>query len=137
MNVRNCRKCGKMFNYVMGPMICPDCVKAQEELFQTAKKYVDEHPGCDIRELAEAIEVDAQQIRQWIREERLQFADDSAITLQCEKCGASIRSGRYCEKCKAEMSNGLNSAFGLNKPAPVQQQAKKRESDGNKMRFLK
>ena len=135
MNVRNCRKCGKMFNYVMGPMICPDCVKAQEELFQKAKKYVQDNPGCDIPELAEAVEVDAQQIRQWIREERLQFADDSMIQIECENCGALIRSGMYCDKCKAEMSSGLKSAFGLNKPKPEPVQ-KKRESDGNKMRFL-
>lgn len=135
MNVKNCRKCGKMFNYAFGPIICPDCISAQEELFQKAKKYVQDNPGCDIQELSENVEVDANQIRQWIREERLQFSDDSPIRIACESCGSMIRSGRYCDACKNEMASGMKSAFGLNKPAP-EPMVKKRESDGNKMRFL-
>ncbi|MCR4787276.1 MAG: flagellar protein [Lachnospiraceae bacterium] len=135
MNVRNCRNCGKLFNYVLGPIICPDCMNAQEELFQVAKAYVQDHPGCDIQELSENVDADINQIRQWIREERLQFSEDSPIRIACEACGAMIRSGRYCEACKNNMSNGLKSAFGMNKPAPEPIQ-KKRESDGNKMRFL-
>lgn len=136
MNLKNCRKCGKMFSYAFGPVICQECLSEQEEVFQKAKKYVQDNPGCDIQELAENVEVEAQQIRQWIREERLQFAEDSPIRIACEGCGAMIRSGRYCEACKKDMSSGLQSAFGLNKPAPMPE-VKKRESDGNRMRFLK
>ncbi len=134
MNVRNCKKCGKLFNYVLGPIICQECMGEQEELFQKAKAYVQEHPGCDMQELSRECEVDAQQIRQWIREERLQFSDDSPIMIACENCGARIKSGRYCDKCKAEMSNGLRSAFGMNKPKI--EPPKKKERDGDKMRFL-
>lgn len=136
MNVKNCRKCGKMFNYVFGPIICSECMSAQEELFQKAKKYVQDNPGCDIQELSENVEVDAQQIRQWIREERLQFSDDSPIRIACEGCGSMISSGRYCQACKNNMSNGLQSAFGLNKPAATPKPDTRRESNTNKMRFL-
>lgn len=135
MNVRNCKKCGKLFNYAFGPIICQDCIGAQEELFQKAKKYVQENPGCDIQELSENVDVEVSQIKQWIREERLQFSTDSPIRIACEGCGSMIRSGRYCEACKANMTSGLNNAFGLNKPKP-EPQVKKRESDGNKMRFI-
>lgn len=135
MNVKNCRKCGKMFNYAFGPVICPDCISAQETLFQEAKKYVQDNKGCDIQELAEHVGCDAQQIRQWIREERLQFSDDSPIRIACESCGAMIRSGRYCDACKNNMANGMKDAFGLNKKAP-EPEIRKRTSDGNKMRFL-
>ena len=135
MNVKNCRKCGKMFNYVMGPVICPDCMNAQEELFQKAKAYVQDNPGCDIQELAEHVDVEVGQVRQWIREERLQFADDSPIRIACEGCGAMIRSGRYCDACKNNMSNNMRNAFGLNKPA-AQPTVQKKESNGNKMRFI-
>ena len=34
MNVRNCRKCGTIFNYVMGPIVCPACREALEEKFK-------------------------------------------------------------------------------------------------------
>ncbi|MGN0376507.1 MAG: flagellar protein [Suilimivivens sp.] len=135
MNVRNCKICGKIFNYAVGPVICPRCREAREAKFQEVKKYVSEHRGADIIEVSEECDVDASQIRQWIREERLQFADDSPIMIACEGCGTMIRSGRFCDKCKAEMTNGFKDVLGQNKPsnsAPV----KKSVRDGDKMRFL-
>ena len=136
MNVKNCRKCGKIFNYAFGPVICSDCMNAQEELFQKAKKYVQENPGCDIQELSENVDVDAGQIRQWIREERLQFSDDSPIRIACEACGSMIRSGRYCEACKKNMASGLNNAFGVNKPKLPPKDTAPKGPDKNKMRFI-
>lgn len=136
MNVRNCRKCGKIFNYIVGPVICPRCKENQEAKFQEVKKFVQENHGADIAEVAEACEVEVKQIRQWIREERLQFADDSPIRIPCESCGAMIQSGRFCDKCKAELSNGFKHSVGLDKPKePAKKPEKKSERD--KMRFLK
>ena len=135
MEVKTCKRCRKFFNYITGPYICPVCKEKIEQDFQKVKKYIDDNPGADIKEVAEACEVDPQQIRQWIREERLQFSDDSPIRIACEACGSMIRSGRYCDACKNEMASGMKSAFGLNKPAP-EPVVKKRDSDGNKMRFL-
>ena len=31
MNVRNCRHCGRIFNYVAGPIMCPACREKMEE----------------------------------------------------------------------------------------------------------
>ena len=111
MNVRNCRKCGRIFNYVVGPAICPACREAMEEKFQEVKKYVQDNRNATIPDVSEACDVDPNQIKQWIREERLQFADDSPIKVTCEVCGAMILSGRYCDKCKLEMVNNLNGAI--------------------------
>lgn len=135
MNVRNCKMCGKIFNHVAGPIICPRCMELREEKFQEVKKYVAEHRGADIIEVSEECDVETGQIHQWIREERLQFAEDSPIKIACESCGAMIRSGRFCDKCKAEMTNGFKDAMGLNKKA-VEAPVRKQTSDGNRMRFL-
>ena len=110
-DIRNCRICGKIFNYVMGPVVCPRCKEKLEEKFQEVKKYIQDNHGADIPEVSEACDVDPAQIRQWIREDRLQFADDSPIMIPCEKCGKMIRSGRFCEQCKAEMTNTFRNAF--------------------------
>lgn len=112
MNVKNCRRCRRLFNYVVGPYICPRCREEIEKEFQVVKKYIEENPNKNINEVAEACEVDPQQIRQWLREERLQFTDDSAIGLECERCGVTIKSGKYCDKCKQEMAAGFNAAIG-------------------------
>lgn len=136
MNIKNCRKCGKMFSYAFGPIICQDCLSAQEEIFQKAKKYVQDNKGCDIQELADNVDVEVQQIRQWIREERLQFSDDSPIRIACESCGAMIRSGRYCDVCKNNMARNLGNSVGLNRAPKAQPEANRRTADGNKMRFI-
>ena len=134
MNVRNCRVCKKIFNHVSGPPICPGCRDAKEKKFQEVKKYIQDQRTASIHEVAEACEVEISQINQWIREERLQFAEDSPIRVACEKCGEMIRAGAYCDKCKAEMTNTLSSVY--KKETPVVEAPAKKDKDGNKMRFL-
>ena len=137
MNVRNCRKCGRVFNYIIGQTLCLSCRDELENKFKEVKEYVQKNRGCTINDVAEICEVEASQIKQWIREERLEFTEDSMIGLACEICGASIRTGRYCEKCKAQTLNGLNNvvrqAQASRQPAqPVQRNPK----DNPRMRFL-
>ncbi len=134
MDVRNCRRCGRLFNYAMGPIICPQCREALEVKFQEVKKYISEHKGCGIAEVSEECDVTPQQIRQWLREERLEFSADSPTGLECENCGAIIRSGRFCEKCKAGMVNHLQTAY---KKEPEPKPEKKKEKDEKAgMRYL-
>lgn len=136
MNVRNCRRCRKLFNYVVGPIVCPQCRDELEAEFQKVKKYVQEHPRVDIRTVSEECEVEVSQIRQWVREERLEFADDSAVGLNCERCGKIIKSGRYCPECKRDMTQTLNNvmAAGRGTVSNTKEPAPKR--DNPKMRFL-
>lgn len=136
MNVRNCRKCKKLFNYVVGPIICPACRDEMEAEFQKVKKYVQENPHCDIRTVSEACEVDPAQIRQWVREERLEFSDDSAVGLNCEKCGKIIKSGRFCDECKRDMTSTFNNAIGLGRGTVSNVKPQKPTKENPKMRFL-
>ena len=109
------------------------CKEKIEQDFQAVKKYIDENTGADIKEVAEACEVDPQQIRQWIREERLQFSADSMVGLNCERCGAMVRSGRFCDKCKTNLTTNLNRAFGL---MPGEVTVEKKTPSAARMRFL-
>ncbi len=133
MNIRNCKLCGKIFNYVSGPIMCPSCRDSMEAKFQEVKEYIREHKGVGIAEVAEACEVDAAQIRQWLKDDRLEVTEDSAIFLSCESCGAPIRSGRFCEKCKGDVSKGLNDIVKAHRAAkaPV-----RKKDDPARMRFL-
>ena len=133
MNLRNCPRCGKMFNYVAGPPICDPCRKALEDDFQKVKQYIEENPRASLKQISEECKVTTKQIQQWIREERLMFSKDSPIQLVCEKCGELITTGRFCAKCKYSMANNLNNTFAKPKPA-LQQPVKKEPKAG--MRFL-
>ena len=135
MNVWNCRSCGSIFNYVSGPVTCPACREKLEKKFQEVKEYIRENKGVGIAEVAEACDVDPGQIRQWLREERLELAEDSAIQLACESCGRAIRSGRFCEKCNANMTRNLQDI--LNEGRKQQTKPVRNSSDSAKMRFLK
>ena len=136
MNVRNCRLCGRIYNYVAGPNICPNCRDGMEAKFQEVKEYIREHKGCGIQEVADACDVETGQIRQWLREDRLEVTENSAIFLNCESCGAPIRSGRFCEKCAYNMKQGFDEAIGAGKKAAAPKKPERKDGDKAKMRFL-
>jgi len=88
MDVRNCRQCGRLYNYIGGSMynLCPDCIDKQ--------------------------------LQQWIREERLTFSEDSPIGIPCEMCGKTIKSGKFCESCKQQMATNLGKMYRNEAPDP-------------------
>lgn len=131
MEVKNCRECGRLFNYMSGPRMCAACKQRLEDKFVEVKEFIRDNPHATISEISETMEVNTQQLYQWVREERLVFSDDSMVTIECETCGAAIRTGRYCEKCKSNVANGLSGLYKKEQPA-----VKKQQKDGNKMRFL-
>lgn len=135
MNVKNCKVCGRIYNYVAGPNVCPSCRDDMEAKFQEVKEYIRNHKGCGVQEVSEECDVEPAQIRQWLREDRLEVTEDSAIFLSCEACGAPIRSGRFCEKCQVSMIKGFKDVLGSGqKHAP--KPAARKDDDSPKMRFL-
>ena len=117
MEVRNCRGCGKIYNYSKGVYFCPACRDSLEKKFAEVKDYLYDHPKSPIQEVSEACDVSGDQIRQWIREERLELSKDSPVILCCINCGEQISSGEYCPKCKNRTQNSLQSALKSDKEA--------------------
>ena len=134
MDVKNCRRCRRLFNYIGGQPICPQCREELEKKFHEVKKYIFDNKGVTIKDVVENCDIDENTVRQWIREERLEFSAGVDIGVTCEKCGAPIVSGRFCDKCKASMINQLSEA-GRRPEAEAPEPAKK-AATGNKMRFL-
>ena len=105
MEVKNCKDCGRLFNYMGGAPLCDGCRKKLEQKFQEVKQYLDENPNASVNQVSEDNDVSVKQIKQWIREERLSLSEASLDGVTCEHCGRPIRTGRFCEKCKAAMAN--------------------------------
>ncbi len=135
MEVRSCRNCRRLFNYLSGPPICPQCKDELEKKFFVVKEYIRENPQAGLRQISKETDVTTNQLQQWVREERLQFSEDSDIAMQCEKCGVKIYTGRYCDNCKSNMANGLTKAFAGDKKK--EEAPKPKKASGNKMRFKK
>lgn len=132
MEVKNCKGCGRLFNYLQGPPLCTSCIADLEEKFQEVKDYLRQNPKAPLNIIAENNDVTVKQIKQWVREERLTFTEESQITLDCENCGAPVLSGRFCDKCKVVLHNELAGA--IRRPRTLEPQKQNRDKD--KMRFL-
>lgn len=130
MDTRNCRMCGRLFNYIRSPF-CQACTEKLEEKFKQVKDYIYEHPGAGLAEVSEENEVSQSTIQHWVREERLSFSEDSQVTFACEKCGIPIRTGRFCKRCKDKMKQEFSKLYYV--------EPEKKEKKGTstaKMRFL-
>jgi flagellar operon protein (TIGR03826 family) len=134
MNVRNCNKCGRIFNYVTGQSICSQCKKDLEVLFKETRVFIRRNPNASMQEVSESCKVEIKQIKQWIREERLSFSKDSDVGVECEQCGTKIKTGRFCEPCKASTLKDLNSVRQPQNSAPVESSPKPEVK--NQMHFL-
>lgn len=133
MEVKACKKCGNLFNYIAGLPLCPACMKEIDDKFPEVKQYIYDHPRVGIQQVSEDNEVPVAIIKKWVKEERLTFAEGSAIGVECERCGKMILTGRFCEACKTEVKN----AFGKMVSSAAQPPKQEKKQDSARMRFLK
>lgn len=138
MEVRNCRQCGRLYNYIGGSYknLCPSCINKLEDKFAVVKEYIEDNKMATISEISEECEVSVKQLEQWIREERLCFTEDSPIGIACESCGATIKSGRFCDKCKSTMASQLGSMYGQKTNPNLKSNTRQTDREKARMRFL-
>lgn len=108
MDITNCKKCGRAFG-ADGNDLCTRCRYDSEDAFKLVKEYLYEHPRASVSEVSDETGVSEKLILQFLREERIEIVEGDNTFLDCEKCGDSITSGRYCKSCidkmKKEFSN--------------------------------
>jgi hypothetical protein len=132
MDTINCKICGRLFYYQTGAPLCPKCTSILDEKFDRVKEYLYENPGATMQNVSEVNDVSVQQIRKWVREERLEFTADSIIGVDCEICGTLIKTGRFCKGCKDALALRLGKAF--NQPIP--EEIKNELKEKSAIRFL-
>lgn len=129
MEVKVCKNCRRLFNYIYGPELCQDCIiivsnhdkeqtnkestvtineliREDKEKHTKVKDYIMVHPKATIVQISKANEISAAKLLEWIREDRLEFSEDSKDAwFECAKCGKKIKSGRMCYQCKQTRYN--------------------------------
>jgi len=134
-DVRNCKRCGKLYNYIGGPMLCPICLDKDEEDFKRIKDYLYENPGASMAEISSVLEISTEKITRFLREGRLEIINnENNLILECESCGRPIKTGRYCDDCAREMREDLKKTA-RNIKASFNTDTSK-ESEGVGMRYL-
>ncbi len=96
-----CRRCGQYYDAkVLGSVYCYNCHAIEEEKYQMVRELVKANPGIGIGRVSQETGLSTRKIIKYVKEERLEFVGASAAYLNCEDCGAKIKTGRYCAKCR-------------------------------------
>lgn len=110
VEVRVCKKCKKLFQTMTNQKICHECREELEKEFRRAKVYIRQNPGAGVSDVSAALDISPAQILQWVRQDRLFFADAAKVQLPCMACGEMINSGYYCRRCEAVFGDGFGSS---------------------------
>lgn len=105
-NLRNCVECGRLFAYIQGRPVCSRCMEQEEEKYLVVRRYIRDHPGATVFEVADETGIEEELILQFLREGRLQ-SKGFAEVLECQRCGKRINSGKYCENCVRELDTQI------------------------------
>ncbi|MFG6147986.1 TIGR03826 family flagellar region protein [Halobacillus sp. B23F22_1] len=100
----NCPRCNSLFMKGQAT-VCRDCVKQEEEEFQTVYAFVRQKKNrtATVPEIVRETGVAEYKIRDFVKAKRLHPSQFPALAYSCEKCGADIQEGRICEACAVDL----------------------------------
>lgn len=129
-----CKNCGgKLFYQSGGLYRCEDCGEEELDDFGKIKQYLEEHGPSAATFISEGTGVSLEIINLFLKNGRLEIPEGSNFYIKCERCGCSLRFGRYCYSCTKELAGQLKGAMFEQmgeKPKSVQ------EKEKGKMHFL-
>lgn len=133
MELKTCPECRRLFNYLTGDVVCPECKNRLEEEFCVVKEYITEHTGARMAQVAKDCEIALSQIKQWIREEKIHLSDEQEAYSSCERCGRPIPIGQFCNICQSQLLHEVENALKSDMPTNTMEKPKREEP---KIRFL-
>lgn len=134
--VKNCRRCKKIFMWSVGQQICNECKKLEEEDFEKVRKFLRDYPGATITEVSNATEVSTQLIYRFLKDGRLEVTENSPIALQCETCGVRITCGRFCVNCSKKLANEMISTGKTLRDSADRKSDKTQGEDESGLRYM-
>lgn len=101
MELKNCKRCGRLYQGT-GGNVCPVCMDNMDKDFLKVREYIYNNPSANVSSIAKETGVDEKTILEFLRDGRLELYSISK-GLECKRCGAWIKTGRYCEDCIKEL----------------------------------
>ena len=103
-----CEVCkGKLFYVGGGKYQCESCGFEVFDDFGKVKHFLEEYGPSPAVVVSEATGVSTEIIEMFLKQGRVEIPENSPYYINCEKCGCSIRYGRFCPQCVKELSGGI------------------------------
>lgn len=100
-----CEKCkGDLEGVDAGRYRCVACGHINRDSIRKIRDYSDEHGAQPAVVIARETGVSRSAVEYFLLDESLEIPEWSEVTINCQKCGAAIRTGRLCENCKRQMT---------------------------------
>ncbi|MBQ9118800.1 MAG: hypothetical protein IJY09_01945 [Lachnospiraceae bacterium] len=129
-----CEQCGgKLFHIGSGKYQCEKCEHTVSDDFGKVKEFLETHGPAPAIVVVQETGVREEIIEMFLKKGRLEIVEGSKYYLKCEKCGCSIRSGRFCLECARELAEGVKRVF----YAEVGDKPKQDATLKGKMHFIK
>ena len=109
--LKNCKRCNRIFTYMTGLPICPACVKEDERIFDEVSEYIRNNPGAPLSTVSKDLDISYEKLLKYVKEGRLQIrAESGGFYRFCEKCGEMIIEGKFCKHCEYRISTVLDAS---------------------------
>ena len=108
MEIKLCKHCNGLFETAVGANVCARCSVDNQESFERVREFLKKHPGTSMSKVAEKTGIAHYLIEYFLKQERIEVAPNSPITLACNKCGTRINAGMYCEPCGISLREELS-----------------------------
>lgn len=115
VKIKNCFRCRKLFVPLTdrsSTRYCIDCMEKENSEYIKVRNYLLEFPNSGIEDLSMATGVSEEIIIKFLKEGKIEITSENCI-LNCEKCLAPIKSGRYCPECTRQLSKNLTSIYNV------------------------
>ena len=107
-----CEQCkGKLFHIGGGQYECEKCKNIVLDDFGKVKQFLEENGPSPAPIISQHTGVKIEIIDMFLKNGRVEIIEGSKYYLQCEKCGCSIRSGRFCIDCAKERVQGIQHIY--------------------------
>ena len=133
MELIACVNCNKLFYSNGSGQRCSSCVTTKFEEIKQLSKFFTYKVDATIQEAEEKLGIDRKNIISYLREEKLELPPLSNDGVECKRCGKQIRTGKYCNTCRAELINGFNA--GIKKEEKTEAEPRMRYLDYGNSKF--
>lgn len=132
-----CDKCKENVYYIgLGEYKCEACGNVMLDNLGKIRKYIDENGPSLAQDVADHTGVKTEIISEFLKQGRVELPQNSKYFLKCEKCGCSLRYGRYCGTCAKKLAGGIGQVLQEDIGETVDGKSVKSSEMHGKMHFL-